>query len=152
MLHQFGINSARVYSMYCNKCIIKTSAVSDKSAFSNRIYLQMPLTLLCVCVCVCLSVWMSRIRFAISALIVSPIGSFSSSRRRAFVDTILFPNFCPPPPPRSKNGPKRSFVQYFCRLQRASAQRCSERPRSERAALAGLRHGWLSINYCAQIT
>ena len=67
-----------------------------------------------VCLSVCVSVCMSRIRFAISAPIVSPIGSFSSSRRRAFCDTILFPNFGPLPPPRSKNGPKRSFVQSFC--------------------------------------
>ena len=63
---------------------------------------------------VCLSVCMSRMRFVTFAPIISPIGSFSSSRRRASFDTFLFPNFGPLPPPRCKNGPKRSFVQSFC--------------------------------------
>ena len=58
---------------------------------------------LSVCLCVCLS----RISFAISRPIVSPIGSFSSSRKRAFFNTLLF-RFLRPSP----TGSKKAFLIF----------------------------------------
>ena len=102
------------------------------------IYLQIPLQLVCLCVCVSVCVYVSHaFRHFRSDCLANRLILFLSTTRILW--HILVNIFRPPPPPRSKNGPKRSFVQPFCRLHRAFAQRCSERPRSARAALAGLR-------------
>ena len=94
-----------------------------------RIYLQMRLEFVClsVCVCVCVCVWMSRIRFAISAPIVSPLGSFSSSRRRAFCD----PSF------HQISVPAPNTVQK-CNLLSLSAD-CSKRSSSAAASVRAAR-------------
>ena len=121
----------------------------------NNLFTNASRVCLSVCLCVCVCVWMSRIRFAISAPIVSPIGSFSSSRRRAFCDTSFSKNSAPCP----HHGPKMVQNGYLFSL---SAD-CSERPRSAAASVraasvphwqgsGGRRLGWLSISCCAQIT
>jgi len=103
-----------------------------------------------VCLFVCVCVCPSRMRFAISASILSPLGSFSSSLDKAhFLTTFL-------PRPRfrgSKKGQKLSFFHPFCSVNCVASSRLQQADTVDRRrSLFATRHRFRRIRQFSPYT